>query len=158
MNMLMNFYDDGRLVLPTNYITNEEYEKKLKEKKKVKLKEKRKIYSEKYYHKFDIWQDQSMINNIRPENDLNSYTDKEMEDILDIYSDDYQKILEMALKLKRTWWGIRILIKEKEYYLKHGRIQKLLWLPPKNDENKLVKLGLQIKKIVNKYRIKKGGN
>lgn len=99
------------------------------------------------YQRFQHYQDESKktANNFG-----NTYKDEQLEKILECESNDYDTMLKLAKKFKRTWWGIKTIIEDRDYYLNNGMMKKTLWLPPKNDANKLDRFGEQLKKILDK--------
>jgi len=77
-----------------------------------------------------------------------TYEDEELEKILECESKDYDKMLELAKKFKRTWWAIKTIIEDRDYYFKHRVMKKTLWMHPKNDSEKLDGFGNQLKRIL----------
>jgi len=76
------------------------------------------------------------------------YENDELKEILNCESKDYDGMLVLAKKFKRTWWAIKTIVEDRDYYFKNKIMKKTLWTHPKKEPDKLDRFGSQLKKLL----------
>lgn len=131
------FDEDGRIIVPKQF-------------RNFTRETKRERYLREQREHYEILKGYQQESKKTATNFGNEYKDEELEEILTCDVDDYDEILFMAKKFKRTWMAIQMILRARDSYKKNGELPIIFWQRPRTSKKKLDRWGEQILKILNK--------